>query len=55
MRRMAVRWLEEALTLPNDRVDWEDEEAQYIYNKERTEQDIPLSTMLKELKEQVKE
>ena len=55
MRRMAVRWLEEALTLPNDRVDWEDEEAQYIYNKEQAEQDIPLSTMLKELKEQVKE
>lgn len=55
MRRMASRWIEEAQTLPNDRLPWEDEDAQYVYLDEKEQQTEMLDDMLKELNSQVKE
>ena len=54
LRRMASRWIEEALVLPHDYLTFDDEDAMFIYEKERDAQDVPIETLLKELKVRVK-
>jgi hypothetical protein len=55
MRRMAVRWLEEAKTLPNDGVDFLDaDDLDYVYKKEAESQDESIDNLLMKIKTKVK-
>ena len=55
MRRMAVRWLEEAKTLPNDGVDFLDaDDLDYVYKKEAESQDESIDNLLMKIKSKVK-
>ena len=55
MRRMAIRWIDEAQMLPNDGVDFDAaEDLHYIYDDERENLDVDIPTLLKEIKCPVK-
>lgn len=49
MRRQSMRWIEESLTLPNDRLPWDDDDAMYLYEKECDLKDKDIPKLLKEL------
>ena len=55
MRRMAIRWIEEAQMLPNDGVNFADaDDLDYIYANEQDDIDIDIKELLRELKLSVK-
>lgn len=55
MRRMAIRWIEEAQMLPNDGVNFADaDDLEYIYKSEQEDIDIDIKELLIELKTCVK-
>ena len=55
MRRMAIRWIEEAQMLPNDGVNFDEAEDLFeIYDDECSDKDVDIKTLLKELKDDVK-
>lgn len=51
MRRMAARWIEDAMAMPPE---LDDEDALFVYERERGAQDKSLSDLLKELNAGVK-
>lgn len=50
LRRMAMRWLEEARLLPEE---IDDEDVKFIYERERQNMDISIDTMLKSVTQNV--
>ena len=55
MRRMAIRWIEEAALYPNDGVDFADaDDLNYVYEGEKEDADVEIKELLMKLKDGVK-